>query len=121
MVLAGKMRAWGSNESRLIKWIGVALFLIGFIDLSNFVLGYVLRYDSYFSMASRAQGIHYVAMHILPIFQGIRAITLIYMSSRVFKTLPRSIALDNTHSGYQKRKGYSTDIPENYDSYSRAT
>jgi len=88
LVISGKLHVWEDKENRVIKWIGVALFLMGFLTLSNWFKLFV--YGGYLHNIESLQGILLLQWVLLPIIDGIKALVSVYLSTRVFRVIPIS-------------------------------
>jgi len=78
--ISGKIHFFHGDEKRVIKWVGVALFLKGFSFASSF---YLRQFFFNFFDIVHSQGFSLVLGILIPIILGIQAITLIYLSIRV--------------------------------------
>lgn len=79
--VSGRKLFFNGDERRVVNWLGVALFVIGFRSLTYLFSSLV--YDRFFLMIAHYQGLLLLQTVLLPIIQGIQAITLIYLSIRV--------------------------------------
>ena len=87
LVISGKIHMWKDDERGVIKWVGVALFLIGFRTLLTLFTAFV--YNRFFLTIMHSQGIYLLQMVSLPIVWVIQAIIVIYLGIRVRAHIPQ--------------------------------